>query len=114
LPSKILSFDTLGVGSNDVLSVCKGTGLTLFCGPTGSGKSTTMNTVIDSLLNSGELGVTITIEDPVEYLHHKDTIFQREVGTKVKDLKMYYHLVLIAGLCNQSTLFLLDIYCLSS
>ncbi len=87
LPSKILSFDTLGVGSNDVLSVCKGTGLTLFCGPTGSGKSTTMNTVIDSLLNSGELGVTITIEDPVEYLHHKDTIFQREVGTKVKDFK---------------------------
>jgi Tfp pilus assembly pilus retraction ATPase PilT len=46
--------------------------LTLFCGPTGAGKSTTMNTVIDSLLNSGELGVTITIEDPVEYLHHKD------------------------------------------
>jgi Tfp pilus assembly pilus retraction ATPase PilT len=42
-----------------------------------------MNTVIDSLLNSGELGVTITIEDPVEYLHHKDMIFQREVGTKV-------------------------------
>jgi hypothetical protein len=41
-----------------------------------------------SLLNSGELGVTITIEDPVEYLHHKDTIFQREVGTKVKDLSM--------------------------
>ncbi len=40
-----------------------------------------------SLLNSGELGVTITIEDPVEYLHHKDTIFQREVGTKVKDFK---------------------------
>ncbi|SHN92223.1 ATPase, T2SS/T4P/T4SS family [bacterium endosymbiont of Bathymodiolus sp. 5 South] len=87
LPSKILSFDELGVSSDDVLSVCRGTGLTLFCGPTGAGKSTTMNTVIDSLLNSGELGVTITIEDPVEYLHHKDMIFQREVGTKVKDFK---------------------------
>lgn len=84
LPSEILSFEALNINSNDILSLCKGTGLVLFCGPTGAGKSTTMNTTIDSLLNSDDLGVTITIEDPIEYLHGKDEIFQREVGTHVE------------------------------
>ena len=87
LPSKILSFKELGIDQEELLSICKSTGLVLFCGPTGSGKSTTMNCVIDSLLTSKELGVTITIEDPIEYLHLKDEIFQREVNTDVNSFK---------------------------
>lgn len=80
LPSSIISFDDLGVDKDEVISVCSGSGLTLFCGPTGAGKSTTMNTVIDALLRINKLGITITIEDPVEYLHNKKSIFQREIG----------------------------------
>lgn len=88
LPIEIMSFNELGMDNdslNEILSICKGTGLTLFCGPTGAGKSTTMNTVIDSLYNSNDLGITITIEDPIEYLHNKDIIFQREVGRTDED-----------------------------
>jgi len=87
LPAEILTFSELGIKEEDVLGVSKGTGLTLFCGATGAGKSTTMNAVINSLLISDELGVTIIIEDPIEYLHNQETIFQREVGVNVKSFK---------------------------
>jgi Tfp pilus assembly pilus retraction ATPase PilT len=87
LPSEILSFDELGIKEDDILNVSSHTGLTLFCGPTGAGKSTTMNTAIDALLQQNKLGVTVTIEDPIEYLHHKDLIFQREVGSHCESFK---------------------------
>lgn len=80
LPSRVFTFKELGIASDDVLSLCKGTGLVLFCGAMGAGKSTTMNTVVDSLQRSGELGTAVTIEDPIEYLYNQDEITQREVG----------------------------------
>ena len=83
LPDSILSFKQLNINEKEVMSVCVGTGLTLFCGPTSSGKSTTMCTVTDALLRSGELGVTVTIEDPIEYVYNNQIIFQREVGADV-------------------------------
>lgn len=57
-------------------------GLILVTGPTGSGKSTTLASIID-YLNTNERGHIITIEDPIEFIHpHKNCVInQREVGT---------------------------------
>ena len=54
----------------------------LVCGPTGSGKSTTLASVID-LINRDRAGHVMTVEDPIEFLHpHKRCLVnQREMGT---------------------------------
>ncbi|MBQ7645833.1 MAG: type IV pilus twitching motility protein PilT [Clostridia bacterium] len=59
----------------------KKSGLILVTGPTGSGKSTTLASII-SLINSNLAQHIITLEDPIEYLHnHKKSIVnQREIG----------------------------------
>jgi len=63
-------------------------GLVLCTGPTGSGKSTTLASMID-LINSTLHGHIVTIEDPIEYLHkHKNCIInQRDVGDDTKSFK---------------------------
>ena len=60
-------------------------GLILVTGATGSGKSTTLATMIN-LINSNMAGHIITLEDPIEYLHsHKKSIVnQREIGNDTK------------------------------
>jgi twitching motility protein PilT len=60
-------------------------GLVLITGPTGSGKTTTMNYMID-LINSERRCKIIAVEDPVEYVHHrkKAIIIQQELYTDVK------------------------------
>jgi len=72
------------LGLPDVLKdLCKKRdGLILVTGPTGSGKSTTLASMID-IINNSRQGVIITLEDPVEYLHsHKKCIVnQREIGS---------------------------------
>jgi len=57
-------------------------GLVVFAGPTGSGKSTTLATLIDRI-NERHRCHIITIEDPIEYLHRplKSLINQRQIGT---------------------------------
>jgi len=57
-------------------------GMVLVTGPTGSGKSTTLASLID-IINSERACHVITLEDPIEYLHkhRKSMINQREVGT---------------------------------
>lgn len=59
-------------------------GLILVTGPTGSGKSTTLASMVD-WINTNSDGHIVTIEDPIEYFHeHKRCIVtQREVGTDV-------------------------------
>lgn len=56
-------------------------GLVLVTGPTGSGKSTTLAAIVN-LINHSRSCHIVTIEDPIEYLHHDDKsiITQREVG----------------------------------
>jgi len=56
-------------------------GLILVTGPTGSGKSTTLASMIDLINNTSKKHI-ITLEDPIEYLHrHKKSIVnQREIG----------------------------------
>ncbi|MBQ9383681.1 MAG: type IV pilus twitching motility protein PilT [Ruminiclostridium sp.] len=59
-------------------------GLILVTGPTGSGKSTTLATMVDHINNMRECHI-LTIEDPIEYIYEpkKSTIHQREIGTDV-------------------------------
>ena len=60
-------------------------GLVIVTGPTGSGKSTTLATMID-VINRRRAGRIITIEDPVEYIHesHVSLVSQRQVGRDTK------------------------------
>ncbi|MCB0414684.1 MAG: type IV pilus twitching motility protein PilT [Bdellovibrionales bacterium] len=61
-------------------------GLVLVTGPTGSGKSTTIASLLDKI-NQERRGHIITLEDPIEYIHqHKNCIInQREVGSDTED-----------------------------
>lgn len=63
-------------------------GLVLVTGPTGSGKSTTLASMIDHINSSKKLHI-VTIEDPIEFLHtHKNSIInQREVGSDTWDFQ---------------------------
>jgi twitching motility protein PilT len=60
----------------------KRTGLILITGPTGSGKTTTFNCLID-MLNRTRRGKIITVEDPVEYVHENrmSIIIQQQIGS---------------------------------
>ncbi len=61
-------------------------GLVLVTGPTGSGKTTTLGSMID-YINETQHKHIVTIEDPIEILHHDKAsiVNQREVGTDTKD-----------------------------
>ncbi|SMF57291.1 type IV pilus twitching motility protein PilT [Pseudobacteriovorax antillogorgiicola] len=61
-------------------------GLVLVCGPTGSGKSTTIAALINQINHSKQMNV-ITIENPIEYIFQPNLslIRQREIGISVKD-----------------------------
>ncbi|MFC7495972.1 MULTISPECIES: type IV pilus twitching motility protein PilT [unclassified Nocardioides] len=82
IPRSIPSPDDLGIPAVLRDLTLKHQGLILVTGPTGSGKSTTLASLID-LINSSRGCHIITIEDPIEYVHdHKmAAVNQREVGT---------------------------------
>ncbi len=88
IPFKIMSFEELGLPPVVNELVKKPRGLVLVTGPTGSGKSTTLATMIDKL-NSERHHHIVTVEDPIEYLHnHKKAIVnQREVNADTKSFK---------------------------
>ncbi|TAN63428.1 type IV pilus twitching motility protein PilT [bacterium] len=81
IPFKIKTFQELGLPSIFEDLCKKPRGLVLVTGPTGSGKSTTLASMIDRI-NSDRFEHIITIEDPIEYLHQSKTalVNQREVG----------------------------------
>jgi twitching motility protein PilT len=80
IPYEILSFDALGLPRVVKNFAELPRGLVLVTGPTGSGKSTTLASIID-YINSSRQSHIMTIEDPIEYVHqHKRCMTnQREV-----------------------------------
>jgi twitching motility protein len=87
---RVLAFGNLDINSygipNNILDLHKTTrGLILVTGTTGSGKSTTLSSII-SLINSTRQAHILTLEDPIEYLfrHEKSIVDQREIGIDTK------------------------------
>ena len=80
IPYEILGFRALGLPKIVTDLSTRSKGLILVTGPTGSGKSTTLASLIDKM-NTDRRGHIVTIEDPIEYVHeHKRCIVnQREV-----------------------------------
>jgi twitching motility protein PilT len=81
IPFEIKSFEELGLPRVVSDMAYKPLGLVLVCGPTGSGKSTTLAAIIDRINRERNVHI-ITIEDPIEFLHsHQQSIInQREVN----------------------------------
>ena len=95
IPFKILSFEELGLPQVIATLAKRPRGLILVTGPTGSGKSTTLASIIDKI-NSETRQHIMTIEDPIEYLHpHKKSVInQREVGADTNAFKVALKYVL--------------------
>lgn len=81
IPSKILTCADLGLPDAIRNLAYLRQGLVLVTGPTGSGKSTTLAAIIDEA-NKNRADNLITIEDPIEFVHHgvKSLVSHREVG----------------------------------
>lgn len=79
--TQIPKAEELGVPQSVIDLTEKKRGLVLVTGPTGSGKSTTLASLID-IINSTYNTHIITLEDPIEYLHNhkKAVVNQREIG----------------------------------
>jgi len=84
IPSDLLSFDVLGLPKICAALCRRPRGLFLVTGPTGSGKSTTLASMIDYINMNLDVHI-ITVEEPIEFYHnHKKSIVnQREVGSDV-------------------------------
>ena len=88
IPENIRSFDQLGLPPA-VQSLCeKPRGLVLVTGVTGSGKSTTLAAMLDRVNEEEPLHI-LTIEDPVEYVHHhkRCLVNQREIHSDTHSFK---------------------------
>jgi twitching motility protein PilT len=88
IPFKILSFDELRLPEIVGEIAKKPRGLVLVTGPTGSGKTTTLASIIDKI-NAEQRFHIMTIEDPIEYLHtgRLSVVNQREVGSDTRSFK---------------------------
>jgi twitching motility protein PilT len=95
IPFEIRSFKELGVPEIVNELVRKPRGLILVTGPTGSGKSTTLASMVDKI-NAERSEHIITVEDPIEYLHpHKKCLVnQREVNADTVSFKAALRYVL--------------------
>jgi len=88
IPEVIRSFDQLGLPPI-VQTLCeKPRGLVLVTGVTGSGKSTTLAAMVDRINETEALHI-LTVEDPVEYVHHhkRSLINQREIHADTQSFK---------------------------
>jgi len=84
IPDEILNFDSIGLPESVKGLLKAPRGLILVTGPTGSGKSTTLASMIN-VINEDLKGHIVTIEDPIEYSHQNKNcvVTQREIGRDV-------------------------------
>ena len=85
IPNKLLTMEQIGLPSSVRELLYKPRGMILVTGPTGSGKSTTLASMIDIINIERDEAHIITIEDPIEYYHHhkQAVVTQREVHVDV-------------------------------
>lgn len=88
IPTQILTAEQLGLPSVITKLAMLHKGLVLVTGPTGSGKSTTLASMVDHI-NKNKKSHIITIEDPVEFVHQNQNcvINHREVGLHTQGFK---------------------------
>ncbi|MEE2908567.1 MAG: type IV pilus twitching motility protein PilT [Planctomycetota bacterium] len=84
IPNEFLTFDEIGLPPICKELIRRPRGLFVVTGPTGSGKTTSLATMIDYINESFDRHI-VTVEDPIEYYHtHKSSVVnQREVGADV-------------------------------
>ena len=84
IPNRILTFEQIGLPEICHDLIRRPQGLFLVTGPTGSGKTTSLATMLDYINTSYDRHI-ITMEDPIEYYHNhkKSVVNQREVGNDV-------------------------------
>jgi twitching motility protein PilT len=86
IPNKLIPLETIGLPRQTIMNLLyKPRGLILVTGPTGSGKSTTLASMINIINEDRDDAHIITIEDPIEYYHYhkKAVVTQREVHVDV-------------------------------
>src|SRR3989440_9982244 len=86
IPSRFLTFEQIGMPDAIPRLITRPRGLLLVTGPTGSGKTTSLASMINFINQNYDRHI-ITMEDPIEYYHshNKCTVNQREIGVDVPD-----------------------------
>ncbi len=84
IPNRLMTFADIGLPDICLELIRRPRGLFLVTGPTGSGKSTSLATMIDIINETLERHI-VTVEDPIEFYHYhkKSVVNQREVGSDV-------------------------------
>jgi len=84
LPSRFYTFEQIGLPKQMVELLSRPRGLILVTGPTGSGKTTTLASMLN-YINENQARHIITVEDPIEFLHphKKGIVTQRELESDV-------------------------------
>jgi len=84
IPSQFLSFEQIGMPDAIRSLIVQPRGLLLVTGPTGSGKTTSLASMVNFINNNYDRHI-ITMEDPIEYYHkhNKSTVNQREINVDV-------------------------------
>lgn len=88
IPDKILSPEQIGLEDSILRLTTLPRGLILVTGPTGSGKTTTLATMLDQINRRERLHI-LTIEDPIEFVHPEQNcvVTQRELGAHTKSFE---------------------------
>lgn len=88
IPNQFLSFEQIGMPEVIRRLIVRPRGLLLVTGPTGSGKTTSLASMVNFLNQNYDRHI-ITLEDPIEYFfkHQKSTVQQREIGVDVPSFK---------------------------
>ncbi|MFH1726202.1 MAG: type IV pilus twitching motility protein PilT [Elusimicrobiota bacterium] len=85
IPSKIPTPEQIGLPPAVIRTTREARGFVLVTGPTNSGKSTTMASLVQAI-NAAQRKTVLTVEDPIEFVHRdaKSIVIQREVGQHTK------------------------------